>query len=192
MSNSFYAMIFRQKHIKRWGLMRNSSQESLSEHTMETAVLAHALALIGNKFFGRSYIPERAAALALYHDAPEVLTGDLPTPIKYFSSDIRSGYAEIERHAVQMLLGKLPDELKDEYRELLSPGEKDEKYKNILKAADKLCAYIKCIEEEKCGNSEFKSARISTERALESMACPELEYFMKEMLPEFGKNIDEL
>lgn len=192
MSNSFYAMIFRQKHIKRWGLMRNSSQESLSEHTMETAVLAHALALIGNKFFGRNYIPERAAALALYHDAPEVLTGDLPTPIKYFSSDIRSGYAEIERHAVQTLLGKLPDELKDEYRELLSPGEKDEKYKNILKAADKLCAYIKCIEEEKCGNSEFKSARISTERALESMACPELEYFMKEMLPEFGKNIDEL
>ncbi len=191
MNNSFYAMIFRQKHIKRWGLMRNSYPESLSEHTMEVAVLAHALALIGNKRFGRDYSPERAALLALYHDAPEVLTGDLPTPLKYFSRSIRSGYAEIEDSAVDSLLQKLPEELRSDYSALLRPSGEDEKYKSIVKAADKLCAYIKCIDEEKCGNTEFRSAKLSTEKALHESDCPELKYFIDNFLAPFEKNIDE-
>ena len=146
-NNSFYALVFRQKYIKRWGLMRNTLPENLSEHAMEAAVLAHALALIGNEFFKKNYNPDRIATLALFHDVPEVYTGDLPTPVKYFDHNTRDSYQNIEDQAIASLLAKLPAPLRGTYKELFAGGS-DEEHR-LVKAADKLCAYIKCVEEEK-------------------------------------------
>jgi 5'-deoxynucleotidase len=188
--SNFYALLFRQKYIKRWGLMRNVTEENLAEHSAETAIMTHALASIGNAVFGMHYDIGKAVVLALFHDAPEVVTGDLPTPIKYFNPQIRTSYAEIEENAVGLLLDKLPPELRPEYEPLLSDGEPD--LHLLVKAADKLCAYIKCVEEEKSGNPEFRQARITVLKALEAIDSRELKWFREHLLPAFELTLDEI
>lgn len=188
--NSFYALLFRQKYIKRWGLMRSVTEENLAEHSTETAILTHALASIGNLVFGMHYDVGRAVVLALFHDTPEVITGDLPTPVKYYNAKIRNSYAEIEENAVNLLLSKLPAELTEAYRPLFDGGEPG--LMKLVKAADKLCAYIKCVEEEKCGNTEFRLARIAVSETLASMECDELKWFCEHLLPAFDKTLDEI
>ena len=190
MANSFFALIFREKYIRRWGLMRNTSEENLSSHSMEVAMIAHALALIGNKKFGKSYDEGKVMAAALYHDATEVFTGDMPTPVKYFSREMRENYKIVESQAVNSLTEKLPDFLKEEYKDLLDC--EDEDTERLVKIADKLAAYIKCVEEEKCGNGEFRSAKESTMASLKAYDCPELDYFIKEFLPAFSLTLDEM
>ena len=191
-NNSFFAVFFRQKYINRWGLMRNDTQENLSTHASEVSCIAHALAVIGNKYFGKNYNADRAAVLALYHDMPEVFTGDLPTPVKYANPTLRKCYAELESQATNQLIDRLPDEMKDEYRNLLNITKSDEELKILIKGADKLCALIKCMEEEKSGNTDFISAKESTEKALKEIMFDELDYFIKHFLPSFSGTLDEL
>ena len=191
--NSFFALIFRQKHIKRWGLMNSMIQENLSEHISETAILAHALAVIGNKYFGKSYDCGKVAELALFHDAPEVLTGDLPTPVKYFSPKMRESYAEIENNAINDLISRLPAEMAEIYSEILSPQTEEYKeFSKLVKAADKLSALIKATNETLAGNKEFESAKASTERIISEMKCPELDYFLEHFYPAFKLTLDEM
>jgi 5'-deoxynucleotidase len=181
------------KYINRWALMRNSRAETLTEHTLETAVLAHALATIGNERCGKTYNVDRAAVLGMFHDAHEILTGDMPTPVKYANPVIRKEFAAIEEQSTANLLGKLPEELEDEFSEIFKNIEKDSECHRILKAADRLCAYIKCMEEEKYSNSEFSSARQGIEKKLEETkkALPELGYFMEKFLPAFDLTLDQ-
>ena len=190
MNNSFYALIFRQKYIKRWGLMRNSRDESLAEHASETAILTHALCTIGNKYFNKNYNIDRAVTLALFHDTSEVYTGDLPTPIKYFSSGMRESYKLIEKNATDTLLSHLPEELRPDYTPLLD-ADADPLYR-LVKAADKLAALIKCIEEEKSGNPEFSAAKESTLQSLSDMKMDEADYFIENFLPAFSLTLDEM
>lgn len=192
MTNSFFALLFRQKYIRRWGLMHSTVPESLSEHTTEAAVIAHALAVIGNTVYGKNYDADRAAALALFHDAPEVLTGDLPTPIKYFSPEMKEGYRKIEENAVENLLSKLPPELRDSYAPLLAPTEADAETMGLVKIADKLCAYIKCLTEEAGGNRDFLSARRTIEADLDKIESDELRYFRAHLLDAFSLTIDDM
>ena len=160
----FYAMLFRMKYIDRWALMRNTRKESLAEHTLETAFIAHALAVIHNKRFGGNVDAEKAAVAALFHDAPEIITGDLPTPVKYYNSDIKNIYKEIENAAEQRLLNLLPDDLCEDFKELFAP--KDPEIKLIVKAADKLSALIKCRDELSLGNRDFAAAEQSTMQSI--------------------------
>ncbi|MBQ8911862.1 MAG: 5'-deoxynucleotidase [Clostridia bacterium] len=189
--NSFYALVFRQKYIKRWGLMRNTTPENLSEHANEVAVLTHALCEIGNALFDRSYDCGKAVLLALYHDVPEVYTGDLPTPIKYFDSNSKDSYNAVEECAIRSLLCKIPPQLRPAYEPLFFCPE-DLPERRLVKAADKLSAYIKCLEEEKCGNSEFSSAKKTIAASLEGMDLPELRWFIDNLLPTFTLTIDEM
>lgn len=188
--NHFFALIMRQKYIRRWGLMRNTRSESLCEHAYETAVLAHALAVIGNTLFEQSYDPNLAAVAALFHDAPEVYTGDLPTPVKYFNEGIRETYRAIEEHAKSRLLDELPPVLRPGYDPLIKEN-LDPATARLVKAADKLSAYIKCLEEKKSGNDEFDSARDTTLASLKALRSPELDYFIDQFLPAFEKNLDQ-
>lgn len=194
MENAFFPLVFRQKYIRRWGLMRNITTETLAEHSFEVAVTAHALALIGNNLFGRNYDADRTATLALFHDAPEVFTGDLPTPVKYYNKDIRENYAVIERNAVAQLTSKVAPEIASEYSAILgsSVREGDRELLPLVHAADKVCAYIKCVEEEKGGNSEFRSAKASTMASIEKIDLPELRWFIEHVLPSFENDLDEL
>lgn len=189
MSSHFYAMLFRMKYIERWGLMRNTCSENLSEHSLETAFIAHALAVIRNRRLGGALDPGRAALLAMFHDAPEIITGDLPTPVKYFSRDTAEAYRTIESAAIQRMLELLPPDLRPEYRDLLR-GDAD--YRPLVKAADKLAAYVKCMQEEKMGNDEFRVAGESMRRAVADMKLPEADIFMEEFLDSFGLTLDEL
>lgn len=189
--SSFFSMISRMKYIDRWALMRNTYSENLSEHSLETAIIAHALAVIRNKRFGGTVNAERAALLALYHDVPEVITGDMPTPVKYFSDDIHNAYSEVECAAERRLLEMLPDDLIEEYRSLITHENEDEELLRIVKCADKLSALIKCIEEEKACNKEFSSARISTERAIREMNLSEGIEFLEIFIPPFELTLDE-
>ena len=190
---SFFALASRMKYINRWGLMRNLRSENLTEHSAECAMLAHALCEIGNVYFGKSYNSDRAAVCALYHDMSEIFTGDLPTPVKYFNETIRDSYKQIEKGAVEKALAKLPADLAKKYRSVLD-FEDDADLKRIVKSADKLCAYLKCIEEYKNGNNEFKAALSSTGKALEKLAqdCEELRWFLENMAKAYEKSIDEL
>ncbi len=190
--NSFFALLFRQKYITRWGLMRNTTPESLSEHTAEVAAIAHALATIGNTLYNKSYNVGKITEMALFHDATEVFTGDMPTPVKYFSKEMRSGYALIEEQAAEKLLSKLPKELENEYRALLCPAESDAESERIVKIADKLAAYIKCLTEVAGGNREFSSAAKTTKAALDKYDSPELAYFNENFLPAFTLTLDEM
>lgn len=188
----FFAMLSRMKYINRWGLMRNTRSENLSEHSLETAIIAHALAVIGNTRFGKSYDPQRAAALALLHDASEIITGDMPTPVKYHSEEIRKAYAEVENLAVERLVTLLPEEFRPYYRELMTmsaPG--DGELKLLIKAADRISAAIKCIEERLSGNQDFREAERSTMKLIKDMDLPEAEYFIGEFLPSYGLTLDE-
>ena len=191
MANEFYALMGRMRYISRWGLMRNSFSENIQEHSHQVAVLAHALALIRREILQLDGPdPDRCAAAALYHDATEILTGDMPTPIKYYNPEIRSAYRQVEQVAGDRLLQMIPDALQKYYAPLLH--EQDPQVTKIVKAADKLSAHIKCIEEQKAGNSEYDSAAVQTRKALEEMNLPELQWFMGQCLEPFTKNLDQL
>ena len=191
MANEFYALMGRMRYITRWGLMRNTFSENIQEHSHQVAVLAHALALIRRDILHLSGPdPDRCAVAALYHDASEIITGDLPTPIKYYNPEIKSAYKQVERIAGEQLLSMLPDALRESYRRLVL--EDDESLNPIIKAADKLSAYIKCVEEQKAGNTEFDSAAEQTMESMKEMALPELDWFIAEALPAFSLTLDEL
>ncbi|MGM9669789.1 MAG: 5'-deoxynucleotidase [Faecousia sp.] len=191
MANEFYALMSRMRYITRWGLMRNTFSENIQEHSHQVAVLAHALALIRRDVLGlEGPDPDRCAVAALYHDASEILTGDLPTPIKYYNPHIKDAYKQVERIAGEKLLTMLPPQLRSSYEHLVL--EDDPETLPIVKAADKLSAYIKCVEEQKAGNLEFDSAAKQTMRAMERMRLPELDWFIRECLDAFSKNLDEL
>ena len=191
MTYSFFAFLSRMRYINRWGLMRNTEQENIQEHSHMVAVLAHALAMIRREVFHQEADPERAATAALYHDAPEIFTGDLPTPVKYFNPEIRDAYREVEAVSARRLLAMLPEELRGAYAPLLHE-EYDSATHALVKAADKLAAHIKCLEELKAGNREFLLAADQTRAAVEAMALPEVGYFMEHFLPAFGLTLDEL
>lgn len=191
MKSAFFAILSRMKYIGRWGLMRNTRPENLMEHSCETAVLAHALAVLGNTRLGRSYDTGRVTLLALYHDAPEIFTGDLPTPVKYGSDALRASYKEVEHGASARLLACLPDDLRAPYAALLTPPETDKPLLRLVKAADKLSALIKCIEEEKAGNSEFSRAAAAQLAFLRGMELPEADLFLNEFLPAYRLTLDE-
>ena len=191
MANEFYALLGRMRYITRWGLMRNTFSENIQEHSHQVAVLAHALALIRRDILGLpGPDPDRCAVAALYHDASEIITGDLPTPIKYYNPDIKSAYKQVERIAGEQLLSMLPEPLRESYRHLVL--EDDEDLNPIIKAADKLSAYIKCIEEQKAGNTEFDSAAIQTMESMKEMELPELNWFIDQCLGAFSLNLDQL
>ncbi|MGN8896539.1 5'-deoxynucleotidase [Flavonifractor sp. HCP28S3_F3] len=188
---SFFAYLSRMRYINRWGLMRNTFQENIQEHSHMVAVLAHTLAVIRRDVLGKPADPGLAAAAALYHDAPEILTGDLPTPIKYYSPDIRDAYKQVEQVSAGKLLDMLPPELRGAYEPLVRE-EYDPDTRALVKAADKLSAYIKCVEELKAGNNEFRQAAEQTLEALKAYGLPEVDYFMERFLPAFGLTLDEL
>ena len=191
MANEFYALMGRMRYITRWGLMRNTFSENIQEHSHQVAVLAHALALIRReilKLDGPD--PDKCAVAALYHDASEILTGDMPTPIKYYNPDIKLAYKEVERIAGNRLLQMLPQELRESYEHLVL--EDDPEVTPIVKAADKLSAHIKSVEEQKGGNTEFDSAAQQTMAALKALAMPELDWFIDNCLPAFSLNLDQL
>ncbi len=188
----FFAMLSRMKYINRWGLMHNTRNENICEHSLEVALVAHALATIGNRKFGKNYDPERAAMLAVLHDASEIITGDMPTPVKYHSEEIRKAYAEVEDMAVEHLVSMLPEELRDEYRGIMTmSGEADAELKPLVKAADRISAVIKCMEERKSGNRDFSKAEQTITQAIHDMGLVEADYFMKEFLPPYGLTIEE-
>ena len=192
MDYAFFAMISRLRWIDRWALMRNSDNENLSEHSLDVAILAHALAVIGNKKFGKSLNAEKAALFGLYHDVSEILTGDMPTPVKYFNPEIASAYKDIEKTACEKLLTLLPDYLKDSYSEAMMPDDAYSYEKKLVKAADKLSAYIKCITEKKAGNTEFTSAEASTLKSLKEMELEEVKVFLDDFMPSYSKTLDEI
>ena len=189
MNSHFYAMLFRMKDIDRWAVMRNTRKETLAEHTLETAFIAHALAVIHNKRFGGSVDPEKAAVLALFHDAPEIITGDLPTPVKYYNSDIKNIYKEIESAASDRLLELLPDDLRPEFDGLFNPA--DPELCRIVKAADKLSALIKCRDELSLGNRDFSAAERSTLQSVKELDFPAANVFLEEFLDSFSLPLDE-
>ena len=191
MSEHFFPMIARMRYITRWGLMRNTDPENIQEHSHMVAVLAHALAVIRRDVLGKQADPGLAAAAALYHDAPEILTGDLPTPIKYYSPDIRDAYKQVEKVSADKLAAMLPEELRPAFAPLLRE-DYDPDTRALVKAADKLSAYIKCVEELKAGNAEFRQAAEQTLEALKGYGLPEVDYFMERFLPAFGLTLDEL
>lgn len=188
--NEFFALMNRMKFIERWGLMNSTRPENVMEHSALTAMLAHALCLLENKLFGGGYNPERAALLGLYHESAEVLTGDLPTPVKYFNDSITTAYKAIEQEAERRICARLPQTLKTDMEGLISQDKGEREYA-MVKAADKLAALIKCVEETKAGNDEFKRAYSATLKSLKESGFKSVDYFLKEMLPAFAMNLDE-
>ena len=188
----FFSFMAKMKHIKRWGLMRNTREENIQEHSLQTAMLAHALAVIKNTYFGGSVNAEHVMAVAVFHEAGEVITGDLATPIKYYNPEIKKAYKEIEKVAEVKLIGMLPEEMQKEYSDLILGRESDEEIYAIVKAADKICAYLKCIEELSAGNKEFERAKMTLEKAIDKLDMEEVKYFMKEFVPSFELTLDEL
>ena len=188
----FFAMLSRMKYINRWGLMRNTRNETICEHSLDTAILAHALAVLRNRRFGGNVNPEKAALLAIFHDAPEILTGDLPTPIKYYNPTIRTAYQEVERMAEDRLLAYLPDDLRPDYKALLhQETAENEELLPLVKAADKLSALIKCVEERAMGDAEFLRAEQTIRTAIAELHLPEADCFVEEFLPSYSLTLDE-
>lgn len=192
MASNFFAMHSRMKYINRWALMRNTTSENISEHSNDVAAIAHALAIIGNVRCGKQLNAERAAFLGLYHDMPEIITGDMPTPVKYHSEKMRSEFDAIEKEACETLLGMLPDDLRAEYESAFFKQADDEYLWKLVKAADKLSALIKCIEEQKAGNSEFSHAFKATQKSLDEMDLPEVKHFVTDFLSGFYLSLDEM
>ena len=192
MDYNFYAMMSRMKYIDRWALMRNSRNENICEHSLEVSILAHALAVISNTRLGNSLNVEKAALIALYHDASEIITGDMPTPIKYYNNDIKDAFKEVEDIANTKLLDMLPEDIRASYNSIFFKDPADEYLWKLVKAADRLSALIKCIEEEHSGNREFISAEASIRTSIEASNLPEVNIFMEEFLPSYGKTLDQL
>ncbi|SIQ17826.1 5'-deoxynucleotidase [Aeromonas sp. RU39B] len=188
----FFANLARMKLIYRWPLMRNIQSENIAEHSLQVAMVAHALSVISNRLFGGELDADRAAVMALFHDASEVLTGDLPTPVKYHNPEIAREYKKIELAAEQRLLDLLPVELKEDYRPLLDSGSADTKLASVVKDADTLCAYTKCLEELAAGNREFEPARKRLEEMLTQRMTPTIRYFIDTFVPSFSLPLDEL
>ena len=194
-ASHFFATVSRMKYIERWALMRNARPENLSEHALEVAMIAHALCVIGNVRYQKNLNAERAALIALYHDASEIITGDMPTPVKYANRDIKSAYKEVESAAEDRLLGQLPEDLQPAFTSVFHADDPTEtELRALIKAADKLSALIKCIEEEAAGNTEFRMAKEATRKKIEEMAevHPEIRDFLREFLPSYGMTLDEL
>ncbi len=191
MNSTFFAMVSRMKYIDRWALMRNTESESLDSHSKEVAVIAHALAIIGNKRFGKSYNADRAAVLGLYHDAHEIITGDMPTPVKYDNEILTNAFKAVEDAANEKLVAKLPEDLQDVFSSILT-GAEDKELKPLVKAADKLSALIKCIEERKAGNTEFCEAEAATRKRILEAEVPEAEVFLEEFIPAYELTLDRL
>lgn len=191
MAYHFFAYMNRMKYIRRWGLMRNTQVENDMEHSLQTAMIAHGIALIGNKRFDREYDAEHIMALAVFHDASEVITGDLPTPIKHNNPVIKDEYHRLESIANQRLLSTLPEDLREEYMPLIEADENTPEWK-VVKAADRISAYIKCVEERKAGNREFVEAEMSTLAAIRADALPEVQMFMEQFAPGFALSLDEI
>lgn len=189
--HSFFAFLSRMRHIYRWSLMRNVTRENIMEHSLQVAMIAHGLAVINNRIFNGDINPERVALLAVYHDCNEAITGDLPTPIKYFNPDIQESYRSLENVSREKLLTLLPEQLREDYRKVLFFDENSPEGK-LVKAADRICAYIKCIEELKAGNGEFQKARQSIKKRLEKIDLPEVKYFMEHFIENFSLTLDEL
>ena len=196
MSYSYFALLSRMKYINRWALMRNAREENLSEHCLEVAILTHALCVIGNKKWNKNLSVEKAVLRALYHDAAEILTGDMPTPVKYRKEELKTAYKKVEKEAEERLLSTLPQYLTEEFGKVFFPEDYATlSYENkLIKAADKLSSLIKCEEELRAGNQEFSTAAMSTRKKVEEMAeeLPELRCFMADFFPEYGKTLDEL
>lgn len=188
MQNHFYAMMSRMKNIYRWGLMRNTRSENLSEHSLETAMIAHALAVINRRRLGGTADPDKTATAAMFHDTSEIITGDMPTPVKYNNSDIISAYKQIEKNAEERLLNMLPEDFREDFKEIYSP---DADTKRLVKAADKISALIKCTEELNMGNREFAVAEKAQREAIQKLGCPEADIFMEEFMPSFSLSLDE-
>ena len=189
MKKHFYAMISRMKNINRWGLMRNTRNENLSEHSLEVAFISHALAVINNVRLGGSVNPETTAVAAMYHDTTEIITGDMPTPIKYYNCTIKKAYKDIEKVAENRLLDNLPDDFKPTYTKIYNP---EADITRLVKAADKISALIKCIEELNMGNREFETAEKSTREKLKALEAPEVDVFLDEFMGSFNLTLDEL
>lgn len=192
MASDFFAMVSRMKYIKRWSLMKNSSPENISEHSLEVSMIAHCLAVISNRRLNNDINPERVALIGLYHDSTEIITGDLPTPVKYFNKSIQGSYKDLEVQAASRLFNMIPEDLREDYEDLFFPKEEDEYLWKLVKGADKISALIKCIQEENTGNTEFISAKKSTLDILENLKMEEVNIFMDEFLPSYTKTLDEL
>ena len=192
MQSDFYALMARMKYINRWALMRNAHEENLSEHSLDVAITTHALVLLHNQTAEKPLSAERAAVLALFHDAPEILTGDMPTPVKYYNAEVREAYRTVEESACETILALLPESLRDAYRPMFVPEEADAPLWRFVKAADKICALTKCVAERQAGNLEFEQAAASTREAIRKMHCPEADQFLEAFLPGFSKTLDEL
>ncbi|MCX7921661.1 MAG: 5'-deoxynucleotidase [Clostridia bacterium] len=191
-SYHFFAFISRMKYISRWGLMRNTQPENIQEHSHQVAVIAHALAVIKNTVYGGQVDPNNVAVLAIFHDCNETITGDMPTPIKYYNPDIKQAYKKVEEISKNRLISMLPQELKEAYSPILFHREEDKEAWKIVKVADRIAAYIKCIEEEKAGNNEFKKAGETIYKTLMQIQTPEVKYFMENFIPSFQLTLDEL
>lgn len=189
--NHFYAMLSRMKYINRWGLMRNTRSENICEHSLEVAFIAHALGIINNEEFGGSINAERLAILGMYHDVTEIITGDMPTPVKYYNPLIRNAYKEVETVAKNELLEGLPDKMRTVYDNVLMETEEEAELWRYVKAADKISALIKCIEEKRTGNMDFTEAEQSTRKAVKDMHIREADYFLENFLPAYEKTLDE-
>ena len=187
-----FAYLSRMKFIKRWGLMHNTYPENIQEHSLRVAMIAHALAIIRNRVFGGNVNPERTAVLALYHDASEVLTGDMPAPVKYFNPEIKTAYKTIEAAAARKLLNMVPETLKADYQALFLAEDADRDQRDLVTAADKLCAYLKCLEEIGAGNQEFAKAERALRASVEGLTLPEVRYFLDTFVPSFRLTLDEL
>ncbi|MBE7214590.1 5'-deoxynucleotidase [Shewanella benthica] len=187
-----FAHLARMKLIQRWPLMYNVRSENVQEHSLQVAMVAHNLAIIANHKFGKSLSPDRAATVAIFHDASEIITGDLPTPVKYFNKEIEAEYKKIEVIAENRLLEMVPEEFKQEYASLLTSENADIEYKVLVKSADTICAYLKCLEEDRAGNSEFNTARKRLEQSLSNNPDPAVQYFIDCFVPSFKLNLDDI
>lgn len=190
--SNFCAMMSRMKYIDRWALMRNSCTENICEHSLEVAMIAHMLCVIGNRRFGKKLDGSKAALIGMYHDTTEIITGDMPTPVKYYNQTMQEVFHHIEDAAAEQLLSMLPDDLRGEFRDLYFKNEEDAYLWRLVKAADKFSALIKCMEERKAGNKEFDSALASTKASIIAMELEEADCFLEEFIPAYDKNLDEL
>lgn len=188
----FYAFLSRMKYINRWGLMRNTYTENIQEHSLQVAIIAHGLAVIRNTYFNGEVNPERVAILAMFHDCNEIITGDMPTPIKYYNPQISKIYKDIEDISKEKIISMLPEEMADEYYSLFFKNPDDVECWKLVKAADRIAAYIKCIEEVKAGNNEFKKASDSILFSINEISLPEVQYFMDKFMPSFNLSLDEI